>query len=192
MVNLRALISSKTRIELLKILVLNPESAFHINELSRRTGFSPRGVEKELKNLLSGGILKKEVSGNQHRYQLDPQCTINSEIRGLVLKTVGVSDVIKKALSSVEDKIDIAFVFGSFATGDYGNASDVDLLVVSNLSGVKLAELLGPAQNEIGRPINVSQFTPSEYRQRRESEDHFLIRALEGPRITIIGHIDEP
>ena len=192
MVNLRALISSKTRIELLKILVLNPESAFHINELSRRTGFSPRGVEKELKNLLSGGILKKEVSGNQHRYQLDPQCTINSEIRGLVLKTVGVSDVIKKALSSVEDKIDIAFVFGSFATGDYGNASDVDLLVVSNLSGVKLAELLGPAQNEIGRPINVSQFTPSEYRQRRESEDHFLIRALEGPRIDIIGHIDEP
>ena len=192
MVNLRALISSKTRIELLKILVLNPESAFHINELSRRTGFSPRGVEKELKNLLSGGILKKEVSGNQHRYQLDPQCTINSEIRGLVLKTVGVSDVIKKALSSVEDKIDIAFVFGSFATGDYGNESDVDLLVVSDIAGVKLAELLVPAQNEIGRPINVSQFTPSEYRQRRESRDHFLTRAIEGPRIDIIGHIDEP
>jgi predicted nucleotidyltransferase len=192
MVNLRALISSKTRIELLKILVLNPESAFHINELSRRTGFSPRGVEKELKNLLSGGILKKEVSGNQHRYQLDPQCTINSEIRGLVLKTVGVSDVIKKALSSAEDKIDIAFVFGSFATGDYGNESDVDLLVVSDIAGVKLAELLGPAQNEIGRPINISQLTQDEYMQRRGQGDHFLTRALEGPRITIIGHIDEP
>ncbi|MDL1975976.1 MAG: winged helix-turn-helix domain-containing protein [Deltaproteobacteria bacterium] len=85
------LISSKTRIEILRILALNPESAFHINELSRRTGFSPRGVERELKNLLAGGILKMEVLGNQHRYQLDPHCPINREIRGIVLKTVGLS-----------------------------------------------------------------------------------------------------
>jgi predicted nucleotidyltransferase len=191
MVNLRSLISSKTRIELLKVFVLSPESAFHINELSRRTGFSPRGVERELKNLLSGGILRKEVSGNQHHYQLDPACTINEEIRGLVLKTVGVSDVIKKALSSVEDKIDIAFVFGSFATGDYGNESDLDLLVVSNLPGVKLAELLGPAQNEIGRPINISQLTQDEYMERRGKGDHFFTRAIEGPRITIVGHVDD-
>jgi DNA-binding transcriptional ArsR family regulator len=195
MINLRALISSRTRIALLKILVLNPEGAFYINELSRRTGFSPRGVEKELKNLLSGGILKKEVSGNQHRYQLDRQCSIHSEIKGLILKTVGVSDVVKKALSSVEDKIDFAFVFafvfGSFASGDYGSESDVDLLVVSDLPGVELAGLLGPAQNEIGRPINVSQFTPAEYRRRRARRDHFLTRATEGPRIMIIGHVDD-
>ena len=191
MTDLRALISSKTRIELLKILALNPGSAFHINELSRRTGFSPRGVERELKSLLSGGILKREVSGNQHRYQLDPQCAINREIRGLVSKTVGVSDVLKRALSSVEDKVEIAFVFGSFASGDYGNESDVDLLLVSNLSGVRLAELLGPAQNEIGRPINISQFTHDEYRQRRRRGDHFLTRAMEGPRIVIIGRVDD-
>jgi hypothetical protein len=49
------LISSKTRIEILKILALNPESAFHINQLGRQTGFSPRGVEKELKNLIGTG-----------------------------------------------------------------------------------------------------------------------------------------
>ena len=191
MTNVRALISSKIRVELLKILALNPDSSYHINELSRRTGFSPRGVEKELKNLLSGGILKREVIGNQHHYQLDPQCPINREIKGIVLKTVGVSDVLKEALRSAEKKIELAFVFGSFASGDYGNESDVDLFVVSKLSGVKLAELLAPAQNEIGRAINISQFTPSEYRQRRQRGDHFLTRVFDGPRITIIGHIDE-
>jgi predicted transcriptional regulator len=57
MTDVRTLISSKIRIEILKILALNPESTFNINELSRRTGFSIRGVEKELKNLLTGGIL---------------------------------------------------------------------------------------------------------------------------------------
>ncbi len=189
--SLRALISSKIRIELLRILVLNPESASHINELSRRTGFSPRGVERELKNLLSGGILKKEVLGNQHRYQLDPHCPINREIRGIVLKTVGLSDLVNEALRSVEDKIEMAFVFGSFASGDYGNDSDIDLFVVSDLPGVKLAELLGPVQNEIGRAINTSQFAPTEYKERRQRGDHFLTRVFDGPRIMIIGDIDE-
>lgn len=116
-----ALISSKIRIELLRIFVLNPASSFHINELSRKTGFSLRGVDKELKNLLLCGILKKEVSGNQHLFQPDPQCPIIREIRGIVLKTVGISDVLKHALKPVEEEIEVAFIYGPFASGDYGN-----------------------------------------------------------------------
>lgn len=191
MADIRTLISSKIRIELLRILALNPESSFNINELSRRTGFSIRGVERELKNLLSGGILRRQVSGNQHRYQLNPQCPIYNEIRGIITKTTGIAEVIKKALSSVEQEIELVFVYGSFASGEYGNDSDVDLLVVSELAGLKLAELLGPAQNEIGRSINISQFSPADYKQRREQKDHFITRVLEAPKITIFEREDE-
>jgi predicted nucleotidyltransferase len=192
MTDLRTLISSKIRIELLKILALNPESTFNINELSRRTGFSLRGVEKELKNLLTGGILRREVSGNQHLYQLDQLCPIYQEIKAIITKTVGLTALVKQALISVEKKIERAFIYGSFASGDYGNESDVDLFVVTELSGLKLAELLGEVQNEIGRSINVSQFTADEFNQRKEQNDHFLKRVLEGPKIHIFGHIDEP
>jgi predicted nucleotidyltransferase len=192
MTDVRTLISSKIRIELLKILALNPESTFNINELSRRTGFSLRGVEKELKNLLTGGILRREVSGNQHRYQLDLLCPIYQEIKSIITKTVGLTELIKQALISVEKKIELAFIYGSFASGDYGNESDVDLFVVTELSGLKLAELLGEVQNEIGRSINVSQFSAGEFKQRKEQNDHFLNRVLLGPKIHIFGHIDEP
>ena len=191
MADIRTLISSNIRIELLKIFSLNPESSFHINELSRRTGFSPRGVEKELKNLLSGGILKKEVFGNQHRYQLDTQSPISGEIRGIIIKTVGVADRIRAALIPVEDEIDLAFIYGSFAAGDYSNYSDVDLFIVGDLSGIRLAELLGPVQNEIGRPVNISQFSLDEYRQRKELNDHFISKVFQVPRITILGQLDE-
>ena len=192
MTDVRTLISSKIRIELLRILALNPESTFNINELSRRTGFSLRGVEKELKNLLTGGILRRDVSGNQHRYQLDRLCPIYPEIKSIITKTVGLTELVKQALISVEKKIERAFIYGSFASGDYGNESDVDLFVVTELSGLKLAELLGEVQNEIGRSINVSQFTADEFNQRKEQNDHFLKRVLEGPKINIFGHIDEP
>ncbi len=192
MTDIRALISSKIRVEILKILTLNPESSLNINELSRRTGFSLRGVEKELKNLLAGGILRREISGNQHRYQLDPLCPIHQEIKAIITKTVGLAELVKQALISVEKKIERAFIYGSFAAGDYGNKSDVDLFIVTELSGLKLAELLGEVQNEIGRPINVSQFTADEFNQRKEQNDHFLNRVFEGPKIIIFGSIDEP
>lgn len=186
MINIRALISSKIRIEILRILSLNPDSKYNINELSRMTAFSPRGVEKELKNLLNGGILKKEVSGNQHRYQLDSLCPIYLEIKNLIVKTVGIADIIKHALEPVAPNIELAFIFGSFASGDYGNDSDVDLFLVTGIAGLKLAELLGDLQNELGRAINISQFTSDEYRKRIAKKDHFLTRVFEGPRIEII------
>jgi predicted nucleotidyltransferase len=191
MTEIQALISSNIRIALLKILALNPDSAFNINELSRRTQFSLRGVEKELKNLLSGGILKREIIGNQHRYQLDPRCPILQEIKGIITKTVGVVELIKNALKSVEKDITKAFIFGSFASGDYGYESDVDLFMVTGLTGLKVAGLIGDLQNEIGRAINVSQFRPEEFDRRKQNNDHFLSQVLNGPKIYIIGQSDE-
>jgi predicted nucleotidyltransferase len=191
MSSIQALISSKIRIEILRILTLNAESALHINELIRQTGFSPRGVERELKNLLSVGILRKEISGNQHHYQLDSACPIYPEIKGLVLKTVGLYDVLKRAFAPAKDHIELVFVFGSFATGDYGNKSDVDLFVVSDLPGVELAKLTGPVQNEIGRAVNVSHFSTEEFRRRKQEKDHFVTRALGDPRMTIIEKLND-
>ena len=191
MTDIRALISSKIRIEILRILSLNPDSKYNINELSRMTAFSPRGVEKELKNLLLGGILKKEVSGNQHRYQLDSLCPIYLEIKNLIVKTIGIAEIIKHALEPVAPDIELAFIYGSFASGDYGNDSDVDLFLVTGIPGLKLAELLGDLQNKLGRSINISQFTLDEYRQRMAQKDHFLTRVFEGPRIEIIKQSHE-
>ena len=187
MVSIQSLITSKIRIEVLRILTLNPQSSFNINELSRRIGFSIRGVEKELKNLYAGGILRRELAGNQHRYQLDPDCPIGGEIKGLIIKTVGVAELIRQALIPSEDKIDRAFIYGSFATGDYGNESDVDLFLVTELPGLKVAELLGEVQNKIARSINVSQFTLIEYNQREKMKDHFLMSVLNSFKIVLIG-----
>jgi DNA-binding Lrp family transcriptional regulator len=187
MTAIQSLITSKIRIELLRIFTLNPQSSFNINELSRRTGFSIRGVVKELKNLHVGGILKRELAGNQHRYQFDPECPIKGEIKGLIVKTVGVGEAVKRALSPLEDKIDLAFIYGSFATGDYDNESDIDLFLVTELQGLKVAELLGEVQNEIARSVNVSQFTLKEYSQRKRMKDHFLTRVLNGPKIILLG-----
>ena len=191
MVDIHHLISSRIRVEILSVLALNPESSFNINELSRVTGFSLRGVDRELKNLLSGGLLRRQISGNQHRYQLDPACPIHKEVKGIIAKTVGVADVMKKGLAQVRNEIHLAFLYGSFASGDYGNESDVDLFIVSDISGIKLSEFLGPLQEQLGRPINTSQFSLLEYQQRKDKGDHFVNRVLDGPKVVLFGSLNE-
>ena len=191
MTAIQNLITSKIRIELLRIFTLSPQGSFNINELSRRTGFSIRGVEKELKNLYVGGILRMELAGNQHRYQFDPECPIGGEIKGLITKTVGVAELVKRALAPLEDEIDRAFIYGSFATGDYSNESDVDLFLVTELPGIKVAESLSEVQTEIARSVNVSQFTLTEYSERKRLKDHFLTTVLNGPRIILLGPKDD-
>jgi predicted nucleotidyltransferase len=191
MTDIYHLISSKIRVQILTVLALHPESSFNINELSRVTGFSLRGVDRELKNLHLGGLLRRQISGNQHRYQLDPACPIFNEIKGIISKTVGVADVLKKGLAPIGDEIHLAFIHGSFASGDYNNESDVDLFIVSDISGVKLSELLGPLQEELGRPVNTSQFTLLEYRRRIDEGDHFVNSVLNGPKRVLFGSLNE-
>jgi predicted nucleotidyltransferase len=191
MVDIYHLISSKIRVALLRVLALSPQSSFNINELSRLTGFSLRGVDKELKNLLSAGLLRREIAGNQHRFQLDPACPIHREVRGIIAKTVGVADVLKKGLAQIRNQIHLAFIYGSFASGDYSNESDVDLFIVSDISGVKLSEVLAPLQEQLLRPINISQFSLFEYQQRKLEGDHFVNRVLGEPKIVLFGSLNE-
>ncbi|MFO7980735.1 MAG: nucleotidyltransferase domain-containing protein [Candidatus Aminicenantes bacterium] len=188
---INALISSNIRISVLKTLVINPQKSYNINELSRITGFAIRGVDKELKNLLLGGILEKSVVGNQHRYQLNQQCPIYSELKAIIVKTVGVSDVIKKALDPVKKSIDRAFIYGSFASGDFGVESDVDLFIISDLSGMEITKLLSDAQNTIGRSINTAHFKWDEFIRRKKEKDHFISNVTRGPIINIIGQGNE-
>jgi predicted nucleotidyltransferase len=192
MADIHHLISSKIRVEILSVLALNPDSSFNINELSRLTRFSLRGVDRELKNLLSGGLLRREISGNQHRYQLDSTCPIHKEIKGIIAKTVGAADVLAKGLAQLGDKIQLAFIYGSFASGDYRNESDVDLFIVSDISGIELSKILSPLQEQLGRPINISHFSLLEYQQRQDKGDHFVKKVLQGPKIILMGSLNEP
>ena len=191
MINLAVLIYSKVRIEILRILTVHPQSAFNINELSRAAGFSPRGVERELKNLHAGGILKKEIAGNQHRFQLDPVCPVYAEIRTLIVKTNGVAGVLQDALKPYEKDITSAFVFGAFATADYGSESEIELFIVSGLSSPDLETILDPARERTGRAISITHFTPNEFSWRKSLNDQILIPVIEGPKIEIISDISK-
>ena len=56
------------------------------------------------------------------------------ELKSILAKTSGIRDILHEALASLKDRIKLAFVYGSIARGEEKASSDVDLMVVGEIS----------------------------------------------------------
>lgn len=184
---LERLFSSKTRVKLLTIFLLEENGRFYLRELVKKTGAQLRSVQVELANLTEAGILVKEISGRQTYYRIDKRCPIISELRSILIKTAGLADVLREALAPLVGSIRIAFVFGSFATDRIRPESDVDVMIIGNTTLDEIVEALSAAEQKIGREVNPSVFEPKEFQERVEAHEHFMTSVLDEPKLFLIG-----
>jgi len=167
---------------------LNPEE-FHIREISRRAALSEASVRQELRKLESMGLVRARRDGNRLYYSAVKEHPLYVDIHRMVLKTSGLVDVLRESLEGIG--ADVAFVFGSMASGTETGSSDVDLMVLGDLGLRDLSRHLSGVSARIGREINPHVMTIEEYSSRRNEDDHFAVRVLEGPRLFVIGSEDE-
>ena len=72
------------------------------------------------------------------------------------------------AVAPFARKLQAVFIYGSIAAGHEDTASDIDLLVIGNVSSVDLAVPLRKANESLGRDINPSIYSPVEFAKKRE------------------------
>lgn len=188
---LKNLFSSEVRILLLKQFLLNEDSEFYLRQLSNHFHLSPRQVSLELQNLHKIGLIKKRISGNLHNFSINRQHPIFEELKGIFLKTVGLKDVLYKYLSVFKDRIQFAFVYGSMAKGNAGAESDIDLMIIGDLSSRQLSAKMMKAENELQREINFSVFTPEEFKTRLNQNDHFVSTLVKEKKLFVLGDLNE-
>jgi hypothetical protein len=95
----------------------NHARSFYANELIALACSGTGAVQRELAQLEAAGLVTVRRVGNQKHYQADASAPIFAELRGLVLKTSGLVDVLRAALAPLAAQIDQAFVYGSVAKG---------------------------------------------------------------------------
>ena len=173
---------------LLAVLFGQPDRSFYGNELLRLTGTGRGALQRELEKLVSANLVTVTVIGNQKHYQANPDAPIFAELRGIVLKTMGLADVLRTALMEVADRIRIAFVYGSIAKGTDTASSDIDLMVVTDeLSYADLFAGLATAEQVLGRKVNPTLYTPAALAEKVRTENSFVLRVLSQPKIFLIG-----
>ena len=188
---LKSLVGSRLRARLLGWLFCHPEKRYFGRQIAKLVGEDPTNVARELSRLAEVGILTCEISGKQKFYQPDRKCPIFEELRGLAVKTVGLADVLANALESLKSRIEVAFVYGSLARGDQRADSDVDLVVVGNVTFGEVVSATGTAQDQLQREINPTVYPVEEFCEKVRSGHYFIRDVLENPKVFVIGGEDE-
>ena len=182
---------SKTRQSVLSVLYVHTDETFYLRQLSRIAGIKMGALQRELKQLTDKGIINRKEQGNQVYFQANKECPIFNELKSIVIKTVGIGDALRVALTALADDIFIAFIYGSFAEGTERSASDVDILIVGNVTLGEVVNALQEAQHSIGREINPTVYSASEFQEKVRANHHFLRNVLDGPKIFLVGDVDE-
>ena len=112
----------------------------------RRVGAGLGAVDREVSRLAGAGILTRTVRGRQVYYQANPSCPVFAEIKSLMVKTSGLAEVLRTALAPIARRIRLAFVYGSFAREDDRRASDVDVMIVGDITFGEVVAALNRAQ----------------------------------------------
>jgi predicted nucleotidyltransferase len=185
------LLGSRLRAKLLGWLFSHPDERYFVRQLTGLLGEDSTNMSRELARLEKMGILVSTREGRQRYYRANKQCAIFSELCGLAIKTTGVTDVLRKALAPMSDQIRSAFVYGSMAKGTATSVSDVDLLVAGDLDETALHLAVTQAEQQLGRTVNYSLLSQTEFQRRRQEKKGFLARVLAGPMIVIIGSTHE-
>lgn len=183
---------TRTQQRVLGLLFGQPDRSFYASELIRRTGTGSGAAQRELARLQRGGLITGRRVGQQKHYQANPNSPLFAELRGIVIKTVGLAEPIRTALGSMSRRIRAAFVYGSVAKGGDRAESDIDLLVISDsLTYGEVFEALESAGRALGRPISPTVYSVAEWMKRSRIKNSFVTRILAQPKVWIIGGEDD-
>ncbi len=170
-----------------------PEREFHLSELRRLTGLGSASLQRELNRLAKAGLVRSERVGNLRRFQANPQSPVYGELVGLTRKTLGIEPLLREALRPLVPNLQAAWIYGSVAKQTDTAQSDIDVMLIGkNLPLAKVLELLVPLEAQLGRKINPTCYTPTEFKRRRAEPDSFVNRVLTQPILALVGDAHEP
>lgn len=178
----------QTRRAVLALLYGRPDEEFYLRQVIRAVNVGQGTVQRELQRLTAAGLVVRRAHGRQVYFRANPDNPVYRELRGLLLKTAGVTDVLREALAPLAERIRFAFVYGSVARGSERRASDVDLMVVGDVTFGEVVAVLGPAQERLGREVNPTVYSEAEFGSKLAAGRHFLSSVMKREKVFLHGN----
>jgi predicted nucleotidyltransferase len=167
--------------------VLHPDRWWYLSDLAKHLHVRPSSLQRELAALVDAGILRRRRDGNRVYFQPNPDCPFLPELQGLLVKTVGVVDILREVLGRFTKRIDCAFVYGSVARAEELATSDVDVMIIGQIGLADLTPALRRAEARLGRPVNPTLYTRAEFATKLHAGHHFLKAVLDGEKLSVLG-----
>jgi len=179
---------SKVQQRVLALIFSHPERSFYMSEIVRHVHSGVGGVERELAKLELSGLVDVERIGNQKHYRANPNAPIFEELRGLIEKTVGLAEPIRRSFEPYANAIKSAFVYGSVAKQTDTAHSDIDLMVIGDdLNYSDLYSAAQHAESKLRRKVNPLFLSPKDWHRKASDAGSIINKISSSPKIFIIG-----
>jgi DNA-binding transcriptional ArsR family regulator len=183
---LNKILVSEVRVNILKLLLLNPNRAFHIRAIVRQVGAEINAVRRELDNLFEINLVTRRQSSNKIFYQIETQHPFYSDLLSLVAKEAGIGAAVIKNERRI-GAVDYAVLSLAFLRGRKSTALDVDLFIVGVINLDVIQNIVKEEEGKINREINYSVMTMEEFMSRKRTNDPFIYRVMTQSRTMLIG-----
>lgn len=182
---------SELRRKVLTSFYLNRKARVYVRQLAAALDADSTNLSRELARLAREGFLRAEREGRQLYYSVNPAYPWLKPVFALLQGSVGIEPTLKRALQPL-DRIESAWIFGSFAKGDADSASDIDLLIVGQPDQTLLSREIRKAEKTLRRDVSYTVFTPQELKRRLAKRDPFVTDIWNGKRIGLIQNATQP
>jgi len=155
---INTLITSQTRIKLLKKFFLNSSTKAHLRGLESEFGESSNSIRIELNRFEDAGLLHSLRDGNKKVYQANRNHPLFGDIHNIIMKETGIDRVIEKVIHRIGNLICV------YLTGDFARGKDspvIELILVGvNIDLEYLARKVVQAEDLVGRKVKYIVLEP--------------------------------
>ena len=178
-------IRSGLKSRILNYFFLNESGEVYINELARIVGGEAKNVYRALVEFEGDGVLTSSFKGKQRYFSANKKHPLYKSYKEIFLKTAGLETVLKELLGKIKG-LKEAYIFGSYANGKQGPASDIDVLLVGEHKAIDAQRVIYDLTKSSGREINAVHMTPEELARKKTSGDQFVESVFKRKVIRII------
>lgn len=189
---LDSLLSSSSRVRVLRLLLQFPETTFTGREVARLCAISPSQALTALDGLRLNGLAVRQAAGRAYLWSLVRTHALFAPLDALFRAdrraTDSLRDLIRDRLRGLP--VRRAVLFGSVARGDERPGSDIDLFVElrSNSRRREVETALGALRSEIlaqfGNLLSPLVYTRQE---STRSPNPALLEAIESEGLSVVG-----
>jgi predicted nucleotidyltransferase len=154
------LITSQTRIKLLKKFFLNSSTKAHLRGLESEFGESSNSIRIELNRFEEAGLLHSLKDGNKKVYQANRNHPLFYDIHNIIMKETGIDRVIEKVIHRIGNLM-FVYLTGDFARGKDSQVIDL-ILIGDDIDREYLARKVMQAEELVGRKVSYVVLNPAE------------------------------
>lgn len=181
---------TKNQSQILAILLSQMDKEYSLSELGEIIKKHPGVFKRGIDSLCKQNIILGRKSGNQRLFKINNKNLFFNEIKGIIEKSVGIRGLLSSLIKNIKG-INIALIYGSYASVKMRADSDIDLLIVVNTVKVEdeLMDKLKNAERRLQREINYKMYTKNEFQAKLKNKDPFLNEVLGSQYILLKGEI---